>query len=75
MSNKIIELPVITTLDIPASKILNKAQEANLQTAIVIGYDNDGELYFASSVSDGGDVLWLFELAKKALLNAADELR
>lgn len=67
MSN-VVELPVVTSLDIPCERILRKAAEADLQTAIVIGRDQDGELYFASSVADGGDVLWLMEIAKKALI-------
>ena len=68
MMGEVIELPVITCLDIPTERVLQKAIEKELETAVVVGYDKDGNLYFASSVADGGDVLWLFELAKKALL-------
>jgi hypothetical protein len=68
MSN-VIEASFMTTLDIPCERILRKATEADLETVIVIGREKDGELYFASSVADGGDVLWLMEIAKKALLD------
>ena len=65
----VIDLPVITTLDIPPEKILNSAIKAEITTAVVVGWDKNGELYFTSSVSDGGEVLWLLEIAKKALMD------
>lgn len=66
MSN-VVELSCQTTLDLPAERILSKALDADLDTAIVVGYDKDGDLYFASTTADGGNVLWLFEKAKLAL--------
>ena len=66
MSN-VIDLPVITTLDLPSDKLLEKAI-GNVDDVLIIGYDKAGELYFASSRADGGSVLWLMELAKKRLL-------
>jgi len=68
VSEKILEFHGITKLDIPVPRTLKAAKEANLQCAVVIGYDNDGEFYFASSKADGGYVLWLLEMAKKQLL-------
>jgi hypothetical protein len=67
---KVTILPVITTLDVPTERILDAAKEAELQSAIVIGVDKDGELYFASSFADGGAVLWWMEVAKKRLMEA-----
>lgn len=64
----VIELPVVTFLDIPVERIIRKAGEANLETVVIVGWDADGELYFAGSVADGGEVLWLLEKAKRALL-------
>lgn len=66
----VIDLPVITTLDIPAERILSSAIEKGIETAVVVGWDKEGELYFASSVADGGEVLWLLEKAKQALLKS-----
>jgi hypothetical protein len=63
----VVELNCIGTLDLPAERILSKALDADLDTAIVVGYDKDGDLYFASTTADGGNVLWLFEKAKLAL--------
>lgn len=67
MSN-VVELNVVTTVDIPPKKILDGAIQADLETAIVVGLDAEGELYFAGSTADAGTILWLFELAKKVLL-------
>ncbi len=66
MSN-VTRFPGITNLDLDPDMILSEAI-GKLATAIIIGTDKDGELYFASSVTDGGTVLWWVELAKKALL-------
>lgn len=73
MSN-VVEFTGITTLDIPADRILATAQGAGLKDVLVIGYRDDGSFHFASSVADGGDVLWLLELTKRRLFEAADRL-
>lgn len=67
MSN-VVELPVVTTLDLPVERVLDKAKDAELKVAIVVGETAEGGLYFASNVSDGGDVLWWLKKAEKALL-------
>lgn len=66
---KIIELPVVTSLDVPAERILSAAIDANLSGVIIAGYEEDGEYYFASSIADGGECLWLIEQFKKELLD------
>lgn len=63
----VVELDTVTTLDIDPNRILNKALD-NLDYVVVLGWDKGGEFYFASSKSDGGECLWLMELAKKNLL-------
>lgn len=65
---EIITLDVITKLDIPVERVIDGAKKADLETAVVIGWDKDGEFYFASNKADGGEVLWLIEKAKKRLL-------
>lgn len=64
----VINLDVVSTLDLPPERILEAAKEAGLTGAVVIGWDAEGGFYFASSIADGADVLWLMELAKKKLL-------
>lgn len=66
----VVVLPVITSLDIPTERVLQSALDAELQSCFVVGLDKDGEMYFASSMADGGDVLWWMEKAKAALLAA-----
>ncbi|MBR0682756.1 hypothetical protein GXW74_19850 [Roseomonas eburnea] len=63
-------LPVVTRLDVPAERVLSCAMEAGLEKAVVVGWTAEGEFYFASSLADGGEVLWLLEMAKKRLLEA-----
>lgn len=73
MSN-VIELPVVTKLDIPPERILNKAIGADLQEVLVIGTDKNGDFYFAASFGDGGNVLWLMERAKIELMKITGNL-
>ena len=68
MADNVTDFPGQTRLDIPAERVLVEAQNADLKTAVVLGWDQDGNLYFASSAADGGDVLWLLALAQKELL-------
>lgn len=72
MSN-VVDLPVITTLDLDPQRVIAKALEAGMTEVVIIGYDKDGDEYFASSVSDGGDVLWHIERAKLRLLRTGEE--
>jgi len=64
---KLVYFNGVTRLDLPADRILENAPK-EMQTAVVIGWDADGDFYFASSAADGADVLWLLEMAKKKLL-------
>lgn len=66
MSN-VIEFSGETTLDIDPDRVITSAA-GKLKEVTIIGYDNDGELYFASSQGDAGNVLWHLEKAKQALL-------
>jgi len=70
MSN-VIPLGGITKLDLPVDRVLESAKE-QLEGVILIGYDKEGEEYFASTYADGGDVLWLIERLKKRLLETPD---
>jgi hypothetical protein len=73
MTDNVVDLPVITRLDIPPEKVLSRALEAGLTDVVVIGYDADGQEYFASSKADGKDVLWLLERGKICLLRTVEE--
>ena len=66
---KVVTFNGVTRLDIPAERVLNAVLEADLEKVVVIGYAKDGSEYFASSIADGGTVLWLMERLKLQLLN------
>jgi hypothetical protein len=67
----VVDLPVITTLDLDPDRLLQKAI-GQMQRVLIIGIDKDGEEYFASSVADGGTAIWDMERAKFKLMVAAD---
>lgn len=54
----------------PQLQCLAKAHEANLQTLVIIGFDRDGEFWSDCVADDGGDVLWLLEVAKRKVMEA-----
>jgi hypothetical protein len=70
---KVIHLNQITDMDMLPKQILQGALEADLDGLVIIGYDKDGEEYFASSYADGGLILWLMARAKLRLLRLEDE--
>lgn len=71
MTDNIEEFPGTTLLDIEPSTILSAALKADLSTSIVIGINENEELYFASSTGNMANILYYLELAKKELLDFA----
>jgi hypothetical protein len=65
-------LPVITSLDVDVERVLQAAIDAKPKRVWVIGEDDDGALYFASSCADGGEALWWMEKAKRALMEISE---
>ena len=65
--SKVVPIGCITYLDMPPDVILDSAK-GRMEGVILVGFDTDGELYFASSYADGGTVMWLLEMTKKRLL-------
>jgi hypothetical protein len=66
--DNVIVLPVMTRLDLPPDRILSAAKDADLEGCFIIGRTKAGDVYFGSSFADGGEILWLWEKAKAALL-------
>lgn len=64
---EVITLGNVTRLDLPVDRILESAK-GQLEGVVLMGYDKEGEFYFASTYADGGNVLWLMENLKKQLL-------
>ncbi|NIA72284.1 hypothetical protein HBA54_27195 [Pelagibius litoralis] len=67
MAADVIEWGGITKLDLPPDRVLEGAK-GKLERVVVLGFTESGDVFFASSGADGGDVIWLMEKAKKALL-------
>lgn len=68
---KVIPLNNVTRLDLPVDQVL-EGTIGKLEGIIVLGYDKNGEEYFASSLADGADVLWLLERCKIKLLEIVE---
>jgi hypothetical protein len=60
--------PVVGNLDLEAERVLGGAILAEMSDCMVLGWDKDGDFYFASTFSDGGIALWLMEVAKNRLM-------
>lgn len=69
----VVDLPVVTTLDLNPQRVLATASEAGLEHVVIIGWKTDGSEFFSSSISDGADVVWLLERTKLKLLRIADD--
>lgn len=67
MPGDVIPLGCVTRLDLPADRVLEGAV-GRMEGVVLVGYDKDGDFYFASTYADGGTVLWLLEQCKKKLL-------
>ena len=68
----VIPLGNVTRLDLPTDRVLDEAKGHCSDGVVVMGYDDDGSLYFASSIADGGDVLWLMEKLRQRLLEVGE---
>jgi hypothetical protein len=65
---EVVELGCETTLEIPPDKVL-KAAVGNLDQVLVLGYDKNGDEYFASSMPNMAHILWLMERLRIGLLS------
>jgi len=64
---KIIPFNGVTTLDLDPDIILENTK-GKLEGFVIMGWDHEGNEYFASTYADGGTALWLIERLKKQLL-------
>jgi hypothetical protein len=63
----------MTKLPLPPEKVLSAALERNFNRVTVIGVEEDGEEYVASSTSDCGAIIWDMERAKHMFMRNADD--
>jgi hypothetical protein len=57
-----------TKLPVPSVRVLQCAIDAGVESAIVIGIDKEGHLYFAASEVDAAEILFALERAKAVLM-------
>ena len=62
----------VTRLDTDPDRVLQGAV-GKLQSVVVIGYGVDGEEYYASSIADGPNALWLLRRMEHNLLTIVDK--
>lgn len=75
MTDNVIPLGCITRLDLPTERILDEAKKWVSGGVIVIAYDKTGGVACASSIADGGEVLWMMEWAKMMLMDPEGYLK
>ena len=70
MTDNVTDFPGITRFKTPVTKILATAAGAKLEDIVIIGWRENGKMYFASSNDDGAEVNWLLDQAKAELIEA-----
>ena len=67
----VINLPVITKLDLDADKTLENLK-GKLSGFVLAGYDKDGNEFFSSTYASSGDIVWLLERCKLVVLTQGE---
>lgn len=75
MTDNVVPFNGLTRLDLPPERVLARAIEEGLKSAVVVGWTADGKTYFASSLADSAEIIYLFERAKHDLLKMEDDLQ
>lgn len=60
----IIQLPVITTVDIPAGDALDKAKGWDMEHCVIVGHDTDGKLCVGGSTASLEKIITLLRRAE-----------
>jgi len=66
---EVVNLPVKTTLDLSATRLRDGVPWDDVETAIVITLDDDGEMQLYGTSSDLRTVLWLCQKVAHKILN------
>lgn len=73
MGDNVTPFSGVTRLDMAPDTILGAAS-GQLESCVVVGFTKDGEFYFASSLADAAEAIFLFERAKYRLMQTVDDL-
>lgn len=63
----------VTSLDLDPDQVLEN-NKGEFKHVVILGYDHDDKFIFASSMADGGDVVWMLELAKLKLYKITGDI-
>lgn len=69
-SDKVVPISPFIAMNLEPNQVIAEAFNAKMREVIIIGYDNEGAEYFASSKADGPSVLWLLARFKMLLLKS-----
>lgn len=68
-ADNVIILPVTTTLDVPAERVLNAVREYDdIDKLLVIGSTHDGDFFMHISTSQMSELFFLLKQAEAALM-------
>lgn len=68
MSDKVIRLNTITTLDLPPKLVVEGALKEDFEDVVIMGLLENGEAYYATNIANVGNVLLILERFKLAIL-------
>lgn len=63
----------VTKADLPVEYILERARDAEMAECVVVGFDRDGNEYFASSRADAAQVIYHLQRAIWSLNRIIDQ--
>lgn len=70
----VVSLNIITTQKSRPDGVIEGAAEYGLTDVVILGFDKNGEFYFASSYADTGSVIYFLEKAKHELFKTEDRI-
>jgi hypothetical protein len=72
-NSNVVEFRVGGTLDLPLDHVLEGARQAELEDALIIGWEGGAKFYLASQTADVGKLLVLLERAKALLIRRLED--
>jgi hypothetical protein len=71
-SDNVVHLADVSDIQLTPTQLFAKAAGAKLQAAMVLGIDQDGEIYVGTSQLINQETIWLIERFKHTILTEAN---
>ena len=68
-SGEVIEFPSETFQDIEPKKITEAANKIDFEHVMIVGWEKDGEMYFASSQGSAAEIVLDLEICKRMIMD------